>query len=90
MVSYNIIEWSGPNEWIGKTIDEMKLTENFKNYENNPLNLISKETDTYLIDDMFYPENYGTLSIDEDGEVSVKLKDLNGKTVSSTILKMRG
>ena len=52
--------------------------------------LISKETDTYLIDDMFYPENYGTLSIDEDGEVSVKLKDLNGKTVSSTILKMRG
>ena len=52
--------------------------------------LISKETDTYLIDDMFYPENYGTLSINEDGEVSVKLKDLNGKTVSSTILKMRG
>ncbi len=52
--------------------------------------LISKETDIYLIDDMFYPENYGTLSINEDGEVSVKLKDLNGKTVSSTILKMRG
>tara|TARA_B100001109_G_scaffold234393_1_gene213471 strand:- start:58 stop:600 length:543 start_codon:yes stop_codon:yes gene_type:complete len=38
-VSYNVIEWSGPYEWIGKTIEEIKLTESFKNYNNNPLNL---------------------------------------------------
>ncbi len=38
-VSHNIIEWSGPNEWIGKTIEEIKLTESFRNYNNNPLNL---------------------------------------------------
>ena len=38
-VSYNIIEWSGPYEWIGKTIEEIKLTDSFKNYNNNPLNL---------------------------------------------------
>ena len=38
-VSHNVIEWSGPNEWIGKTIKEIKLTDSFKNYNNNPLNL---------------------------------------------------
>jgi len=38
-VSRNIIEWSGPYEWIGKTIEEIKLTDSFKNYNNNPLNL---------------------------------------------------
>jgi broad specificity phosphatase PhoE len=38
-VSHNIIEWSGPYEWIGKTIEEIKLTDSFKNYNNNPLNL---------------------------------------------------
>ena len=38
-VSHNIIEWSGPNEWIGKTIKEIKITDSFKNYNNNPLNL---------------------------------------------------
>ena len=38
-VSYNIIEWSGPYEWIGKTIEEIKLTDSVKNYNNNPLNL---------------------------------------------------
>ena len=38
-VSHNIIEWSGPYEWIGKTIKEIKLTDSFKNYNNNPLNL---------------------------------------------------
>lgn len=38
-VSHNIIEWSGPYEWIGKTIEEIKLTDSFKNYKNNPLNL---------------------------------------------------
>ena len=52
--------------------------------------LISKETDTYLIDDMFYPENYGTLSINDEGEVSIELKDLDGVTVGSTKLKIRG
>ena len=39
VVSYNIIEWSGPHEWIGKTIEEIKLTDSFKNYNNDPLNL---------------------------------------------------
>ena len=38
-VSHNIIEWSGPYEWIGKTIEEIKLTDSFKNYNNDPLNL---------------------------------------------------
>ena len=38
-ISHNIIEWSGPYEWIGKTIEEIKLTDSFKNYNNNPLNL---------------------------------------------------
>jgi broad specificity phosphatase PhoE len=38
-VSHNIIEWSGQYEWIGKTIEEIKLTDSFKNYNNNPLNL---------------------------------------------------
>jgi|TARA_B100002052_G_scaffold170692_1_gene155394 probable phosphoglycerate mutase len=38
-VSNNIIEWSGPYEWIGKTIEEIKITDSFKNYNNNPLNL---------------------------------------------------
>ena len=38
-VYHNIIEWSGPYEWIGKTIEEIKLTNSFKNYNNNPLNL---------------------------------------------------
>ena len=30
---------SGPYEWIGKTIEEIKFTDSFKNYNNNPLNL---------------------------------------------------
>ncbi len=38
-VSHNIVEWAGPYEWIGKTIEEIKLTDSFKNYNNNPLNL---------------------------------------------------
>ena len=38
-VSNNIIEWSGPYEWIGKTIEEIKLTNSFQNYNDNPLNL---------------------------------------------------
>ena len=39
---------------------------------------------------MFYPENYGTLSINDEGEVSIELKDLDGVTVGSTKLKIRG
>ena len=35
-VSNNIIEWSGPYEWIGNTIEEIKITDSFKNYNNNP------------------------------------------------------
>ena len=58
------------------------------NYISKIWDLISKETDTYLIEDMFYPENYGTLSINRQGEVFVKLKDLKGKTVSSAKLKI--
>ena len=37
--SYNIIEWAGPSDWVGKTWDEIKSTQNFKNADNNPLNL---------------------------------------------------
>ena len=52
--------------------------------------LINKETDTYLIEDMFYSENYGTLSFNRQGKVFIELKDLNGKAVSSLEMKMRG
>ena len=45
--------------------------------------LIAKETDTYLIGDMYYPENYGTLSIDQKGNVFIELKSLDGKTINS-------
>jgi broad specificity phosphatase PhoE len=38
-ISYNIIEWSGPNDWVGKTWEEIRSTENFKKANNNPLNL---------------------------------------------------
>ena len=38
-ISHNIIEWSGQYEWVGKTIEEIKLTDSFKNYNNDPLNL---------------------------------------------------
>ena len=37
--SYNIIEWAGPSDWIGRTWDEIKLTQNFKNADDSPLNL---------------------------------------------------
>ena len=36
--SYNIIEWAGPVDWIGKTWDEIKVTDNFTNADS-PLNL---------------------------------------------------
>ena len=52
-ISYNIIEWSGPNEWIGKTIEEMKLTENYKNYDNNPLNLTNTKESLFDVHKRF-------------------------------------
>ena len=36
--SYNIIEWAGPVDWIGKTWDEIKISDNFTN-SDSPLNL---------------------------------------------------
>lgn len=39
--SYNIIEWAGPSDWIGRTWDEIKLTQNFKNADDSPLNLMN-------------------------------------------------
>ena len=51
--------------------------------------LISKETDTYLIEDMFYPENYGTLSFSSKGSLVIRLKDRDGKTVNSIEMEMR-
>ena len=53
MISHNIIEWSGPNEWIGKTIDEMKLTENYINYKNNPLNLTNTKESLFEVHNRF-------------------------------------
>ena len=41
--SHNIIEWSGPYEWIGKTIEEIKVTDSYNNYNNNPLNLMNTQ-----------------------------------------------
>tara|TARA_Y100000992_G_scaffold252163_1_gene184479 strand:+ start:305 stop:841 length:537 start_codon:yes stop_codon:yes gene_type:complete len=37
-ISENLTEWSGPLDWIGKTWDEIKITNNFKN-SDSPLNL---------------------------------------------------
>ena len=51
--------------------------------------LISKETDTYLIGDMFYPENYGTLSFSPKGSLVIRLKDIEGKIVNSVEMEMR-
>ena len=51
--------------------------------------LISKETDTNLIDDMFYPENYGTLSFGPKGSLVISLKDIEGKIVNSVEMEMR-
>ena len=38
-ISENIIEWSGPHDWIGKTWNEIKSTDNYKKSNNNPKNL---------------------------------------------------
>jgi len=57
------------------------------NYISKIRDLISKETDTHLVGDMYYPENYGTVTIDQKGSVLIELKSLNGKTVNSVKLK---
>jgi len=65
-ISHNIIEWSGPNEWIGKTIDEMKLTENYQNYNNNPLNLTNTKESLFDVHKRFkevYEKNENTLFV---------------------------
>ena len=41
--SSNIIEWAGPSDWIGKTWEEIKATENFKKANSDPLNLTNTE-----------------------------------------------
>ena len=65
-VSHNIIEWSGPYEWIGKTIEEIKLTDSFKNYNNNPLNLKNTLESLKNVHDRFkldYEKNENTLFV---------------------------
>ena len=57
------------------------------NYISKIWDLISKETDTNLVDEMYYPENYGTVTINQKGSVLIELKSLNGKTVNSIELK---
>ena len=57
------------------------------NYISKIWDLISKETDTNLVGEMYYPENYGIVSIDQKGSVFIDLKSLNGKTVNSIKLK---
>ena len=59
------------------------------NYISKIWDLISKETDTYLIGDMFYPENYGTLSFSSKGSLVIRLKDIEGKIVNSVEMEMR-
>ena len=65
-VSHNIIEWSGPNEWIGKTIEEIKLTDSFKSYNNNPLNLKNTSETLKNVHDRFkldFEKNENTLFV---------------------------
>jgi len=57
------------------------------NYISKIWNLLNKETDAHLIGDMYYPENYGILSINKNGEILIELKDINGKTYNSIELK---
>ena len=45
--------------------------------------LLSKETDAHLIDEMYYPENYGTISIFKDGRIIIELKDLDASSIQS-------
>jgi len=57
------------------------------NYISKIWDLLNKETDAHLIGDMYYPENYGILSINKNGEILIELKDINGKTFNSIELK---
>ena len=57
------------------------------NYFSKIWDLLNKETDAHLIGDMYYPENYGILSINKNGEILIELKDINGKTFNSIELK---
>ena len=58
------------------------------NYISKIWDLISKETDAYLIGEMFYPENYGTVSFNENGKILIELKDINGEAINSIELKL--
>ena len=57
------------------------------NYISKIWDLLNKETDAHLIGDMYYPENYGILSINKNGKILIELKDINGKTYNSIELK---
>ncbi|HJL95729.1 MAG TPA: alkaline phosphatase D family protein [SAR86 cluster bacterium] len=73
----------------GKLIEltSSSMNKPLPNYISKLWDLISKETDTYLIEDMYYLENYGTVSINQNGTVLIELKDINGKTINSIELK---
>ena len=51
--SHNIIEWAGPSDWVGKTWDEIKLTQNFKNADGSPLNLTNTRESLKSVFDRF-------------------------------------
>ena len=51
--SYKIIEWAGPSDWVGKTWDEIKLTQNFKNADDSPLNLTNTRESLKSVFDRF-------------------------------------
>ena len=64
------------------------LNKPLPNYISKIWDLISKETDAYLTGEMFYPENYGTVSFTNNEVVLIELKDINGKTINSVELKL--
>ncbi len=77
---------------IYKKCDVIELTSSsmnkpLPNYISKIWDLLNKETDAHLIGDMYYPENYGILSINKNGEILIELKDINGKTYNSIGLK---
>ena len=77
---------------IYKKGDVIELTSSsmnkpLRNYISKIWDLLNKETDAHLIGDMYYPENYGILSINKNGEILIELKDINGKTYNSIELK---
>ena len=64
------------------------LNKPLPNYISKIWDLISKETDAYLTGEMFYPENYGTVSFNKNGKILIELKDINGEAINSIELKL--